>query len=112
MNFIVKRVNIDDIHMFTLLRDLLLEQCSDLFQKWIFRFLYDIIAASTKFVAIIVSIWDDIRVCLIRYPLVSGLYRFATLVINICLKLNYFQVNSCLNDQYVYKCNRLIFYSV
>ena len=29
---------------------------------------------------------------LIRYPLVSGLYRFATLVMNICLKLNYFQV--------------------
>ena len=29
-----------------------------------------------------------------RYPLVSGLYRFATLVMNICLKLNYFQVRT------------------
>ncbi|CAF0848203.1 unnamed protein product, partial [Adineta ricciae] len=54
-------------------QDLLPEQSPDLFQKWIFRFLYDIITVSTK------------------YPLVSGLYRFATLVMNICLKLNYFK---------------------
>ncbi|CAF1316968.1 unnamed protein product [Adineta steineri] len=54
-------------------QDLLPEQSPDLFQKWIFRFLYEIIAASTK------------------YPLVSGIYRFVTLVMNICLKLIYFK---------------------
>ncbi len=27
-----------------------------------------------------------------RYPLVSGIYRFATFVMNICLKLDYFKV--------------------
>ncbi|CAF5180028.1 unnamed protein product, partial [Rotaria magnacalcarata] len=54
-------------------QDLLPEQSPDLFQKWIFRFLYEIISASTK------------------YPLVSGIYRFATLVMNICLKLNFFK---------------------
>ncbi|CAF4534865.1 unnamed protein product, partial [Rotaria sp. Silwood2] len=53
--------------------DLLPEQSPDLFQKWIFRFLYEIITASTK------------------YPLVSGMYRFVTLVMNICLKLNFFK---------------------
>ncbi|CAF3651048.1 unnamed protein product [Rotaria socialis] len=54
-------------------QDLLPEQSPDLFQKWIFRFLYEIISASTK------------------YPLVSGIYRFTTLVMNICLKLNFFK---------------------
>ncbi|CAF1236923.1 unnamed protein product [Rotaria sordida] len=54
-------------------QDLLPEQSPDLFQKWIFRFLYEIITASTK------------------YPLVSGMYRFVTLVMNICLKLNFFK---------------------
>jgi len=29
---------------------------------------------------------------LFRYPLVSGIYRFATFVMNICLKLDYFKV--------------------
>ncbi|CAF5222036.1 unnamed protein product, partial [Rotaria magnacalcarata] len=55
--------------------DLLPEQSPELFLKWIFRFLYDIIATSTK------------------YPLVSGVYRFATFVMNICLKLDYFKSN-------------------
>ncbi|CAF1392236.1 unnamed protein product [Adineta steineri] len=54
-------------------QDLLPDQSPELFQKWIFRFLYDIIATSTK------------------YPLVSGIYRFATFVMNICLKLDYFK---------------------
>ncbi|CAF4529661.1 unnamed protein product [Rotaria magnacalcarata] len=56
-------------------QDLLPEQSPELFLKWIFRFLYDIIATSTK------------------YPLVSGVYRFATFVMNICLKLDYFKSN-------------------
>ncbi|CAF4915020.1 unnamed protein product, partial [Rotaria sp. Silwood1] len=56
-------------------QDLLPDQTPELFQKWIFRFLYDIIATSTK------------------YPLVSGIYRFATLIMNICLKLDYFKSN-------------------
>ncbi|CAF1029633.1 unnamed protein product [Rotaria sordida] len=56
-------------------QDLLPDQTPELFQKWIFPFLYDIIATSTK------------------YPLVSGVYRFATLIMNICLKLDYFKSN-------------------
>ncbi|CAF3812228.1 unnamed protein product [Rotaria sordida] len=56
-------------------QDLLPDQTPELFQKWIFGFLYDIIATSTK------------------YPLVSGVYRFATLIMNICLKLDYFKSN-------------------
>ena len=31
-------------------------------------------------------------ICFCRYPLVSGIYRFATLIMNICLKLDYFKV--------------------
>ncbi|UJR22353.1 hypothetical protein I4U23_025415 [Adineta vaga] len=54
-------------------QDLLPDQSPQLFVKWIFRFLYDIVATSTK------------------YPLVSGVYRFATFVMNICLKLDYFK---------------------
>ncbi|CAF1189299.1 unnamed protein product, partial [Adineta ricciae] len=54
-------------------QDLLPDQTPELFLKWIFRFLYDIISTSTK------------------YPLVSGVYRFATFVMNICLKLDYFK---------------------
>ena len=37
-------------------RDLLPDQTPELFQKWIFRFLYDIISSSTKFVHISFSI--------------------------------------------------------
>ncbi|CAF4642204.1 unnamed protein product, partial [Rotaria magnacalcarata] len=54
-------------------KDLLPDQTPELFQKWIFRFLYDIIATSSK------------------YPLVSGIYRLATFVMNICLELDYFK---------------------
>ena len=41
------------LFIFLFNRDLLQDQHPDLFQKWIFRFLYDIITASTKFVKII-----------------------------------------------------------
>lgn len=79
--------------IFISFRDLLLEQSADLFEKWIFRFLYDVISASTKWKFSKCSVtWKEKTVFLFRYPLVSGFYRLATFVMKICLKMNYFQV--------------------
>ena len=77
-------------HLFP--RDLLPDQSPDLFRKWIFRFLYDIIATSTKSVCILSPPVLLLTLFLFRYPLVSGVYRFGTFVMNICLKLDYFKV--------------------